>query len=191
MLSDTGIKIRTDGDVNWKNMHDLWKFISYNVSASNFAMDTFSTFAVQVDTDEQDNPWCQTAACIAGWAVTYQHRQNIEAVVSNTIVELKTYFDDILDDVVDIEHRIVEDSLDSNDDFYDMGKQFLGLNNQQADELFYADPPFENVWWRYREELDLNFNDDNGVVMSSITKNDALMLMEKLMTGEWNFYSDD
>jgi hypothetical protein len=190
MLSDTGIKIRTDGNVNWKNMHDLWRFIDFNVSASNFAMESFSNFVLEVDADDQVNPWCQTAACIAGWAFTYQYRQDIAKAIPQIILRVQDDIDNIDDDTVDIEYDIIKECSDATDNYYQVGQQFLGLDDQQADELFYADPPFENVWWLYREELDLDFN-ENGVVMSRITKNDALMLMEKLMTGEWNFYSDE
>lgn len=176
-------------NVRWDRMLEVYNFLKDDVAPDNFRMDEYSNFAIDT-TQPQDNEWCQTAGCIAGWAWTYEHRDELKAMIPDLIFEFKANPDYV--GLVDAEPYLAESARYHSD-----ARKFLGLTDDQADELFTLEPWHSNVWYRYRAELELAKYDDDGdlvrdkIEFRHITKGHAEHMLLKLMTGEWTFCSDN
>lgn len=176
-------------NVHWDRMFSVYKFLKDDVNPNNFRMDEYSNFAI--DTSQpQDNEWCQTAGCIAGWAWTYEHRDEIKAMVPDLIIEFQANPD--YAGLVDAEPYLADTA-----NYHRDAQNFLGLNHDQANELFTLEPWHSNVWYRYRKQLELAHYDDDGYLVQNkiefrhITKGHAEHMLLKLLTGEWTFCSDN
>lgn len=180
-------------NINWVRMTELYEFIRDFVDDEHFDMAEYSNFAVNADynkVEDQANPWCQTAGCIAGWAWTYQHREELANHVELLVEEF--YNNPDFEGAVDAEADLASDSS-----YHAQAKDYLGLTSRQADELFTLEPMHNNVWYRYREDLALAHYTESGrltderVRFEQITKDHAICLLLKLITGEWTFACDD
>ena len=180
-------------NVNWVRMTEVYEFIRDYVDPEHFDMAEYSNFTVNADfksVEDQANPWCQTAGCIAGWAWTHQNREQL-AEEAELLVE-QFYNDPNFEGMVDAEYDLAADSS-----YHAQAAHYLGLTSTQADELFTLEPTYNNVWFAHREQLDLARYTDDGeliherVQFNQITKEMAELLLLKLITGEWRFACDD
>tara|TARA_S200002703_G_scaffold104003_1_gene90222 strand:+ start:173 stop:697 length:525 start_codon:yes stop_codon:yes gene_type:complete len=174
-------------------MTEVYEFIRDFVDPEHFDMSEYSNFTVNADykdIKDQANPWCQTAGCIAGWAWTHQHREEL-ADQAEVLVE-DFYSNSDFEGAVDAEADLAPDS-----NYHVQAAVYLGMTTKQADELFTLEPTHNNVWYKYREDLALAHYTESGqltherVQFNQITKDHAEVMLLKLITGEWTFACDD
>lgn len=96
-----------------------------------FDYDEYEKNNIYQENEVLDINECNTAGCIAGWAV---------ALENNGVLDMTTTTDD-LDDYYQVDNIKTE------------ARMLLGLSESQADRLFLFG--FESLWYDYRKDYDL------------------------------------
>lgn len=111
---------------------------------------------------------CNSAACIAGWAVVMKH----DFAVNKPDVRVIQYADSPYSNAV---LPVLDEAA-----------EYLGLNEFQARELF-TDEDY-SVWSRHWDYFVHNYNADcDSFRLASVTPKMAAVMVRNLANGEWSF----
>lgn len=183
--------------MNHKLMLELADYIEEHVRWHQFDMSTYHSFMVE-KTPSDDNI-CRTAGCIAGWTWIKEHQDDVDEAFDECLSnDRKSNGDVSLWETL----KPVESWANRNVDLYPIAparkfaEDHLGLNEDEAKQLFMLEPTGDNVWEKYRHELLIDVECDewcsedcspaeHDLVFEHIDRDMAIEMLRRLAYRQW------